>query len=224
MREARGSKQVLLKNVMEAKFEKVARPIADLALAESERARVSFDVFFNHTLLHEVSHSLGPGRIRKDGKDTTVNRELKELYSALEECKADALGIYNVAYLIERGLLPESMAESLWPTYLGEMFRSVRFGINEAHGQGMAMQLAYGLEHGAFGVNGEGRFFVNRDRVAGVVEDLVREVLMIQALGDYGEARRFVERYAVLSDAAKAVLGRLEHIPVDIRPSYPLEK
>ena len=224
VREAKGSKKVLLKNVMSAKYEKCWIPIVRAVLAPETLKRVSFDAYFNHVLLHEVSHGLGPGRIVKDGKATTVNRELKDRYSTIEECKADVLGIYNMQFLVDQGVLPRSLQESMYASYLGGMFRSIRFGINEAHGGGVAIQLNYCLDRGGFRVGEDGRFSVDESVIRDAVRELAHDLLLIEAKGDYDAAGKFIERYRYLRPEVEKALERVKDVPVDIRPVYPVEK
>jgi hypothetical protein len=224
VRREMGSKKVLLKNVMFAKFESCSIPVAEAALSDKDLKRVSFEAFFNHFLMHEISHGLGPGAISANGRDTTVNRELKDLYAFIEECKADAMALYSAPYLVEKGVLPADLEETLYATYLADIFRSLRFGINDAQGGSTAMQLNYLLERGAFAVDEAGLFFVNDDKIRPAVEDLTRELLEIQAKGDYKAAQAFIARYRHLKPEAEVVLKKLDRMPVDIRPVYPIEK
>lgn len=221
VRNEEGSKKVLLKNVQHAKFSKILLPIAREVMRAEDVSGVGFDAFFAHTLVHEISHGIGPGEIVKNGKKTNVNRELKDLYSVLEECKADTLGVYNLAYLIEKGFYPKELGKTLWPTYLAGMFRSVRFGINAAHGGGNAIQFNYILDKGGFRHDpATGRFSVDEARVHDAARDLARDVLMIQAKGDYRAAKAFVEKYRAIRPEMAEALGRLSGVPVDIKPIY----
>ncbi|OVE78612.1 peptidase, partial [bacterium I07] len=223
VREAKGSKKVMLKNVMHAKFDKIYMPIVEKILTPDDLNRVSFDAYFNHILMHEVSHGLGPGSITVNGKKTTVNRELKDLYSIIEECKADVLGIYNVLFMIEKEIIPASLESSLFATYLGGMFRSIRFGIDEAHGGGVAIQLNYLLDQDAFRISAGGKFSVNERKIKKAVRDLASRVLMIEAKGDYEAAAELIDQFKVLRPEVQAALNRLENVPVDIRHVYPIE-
>ncbi|MBT3182054.1 MAG: peptidase [Deltaproteobacteria bacterium] len=221
VRKEEGSKKVLLKNVQTAKFKKVLKPIAKKVLHSKDLADVDYEAFFAHTLLHEVSHGIGPGEITKGGKRTTVNKELKDLYSVIEEAKADTLGAYNGVYLIKKGLYPKDFEKVMWPTYLAGMFRSVRFGINEAHGGANAIQFSYLLEKGAVLYdNTTGLFQIDREKINAAVKDLAYDILMIEAKGDYNEAKRFVEKYRVMPESMKAGLVKLSNVPVDIKPTY----
>ena len=222
VREAKGSKKVMLKNVMRAKFDKCWIPIVNTVLAERELKRVSFDAYFNHVLMHEMSHALGPGQIALNGRETTVNRELKELYSTIEECKADVLGMYTAQFLIDKGVFPAGLERELYASNLGGMFRSIRFGIDSAHGGGVAIQLNYYIDKGVVRILEDGRFSVNDRGMKRAVRDLARELLLIQAKGDYDGAKRLIEKYKNVRPEVQAALDKLEDVPVDIRPIYPI--
>jgi len=224
VREAKGSKKVLLKNVMKAKFEKCWIPIVNRVLSKEDLKRVSFDGYFNHTLMHEISHGLGPGNIIVNNRKTTVSKELKELYPVIEECKADVLSIYNALFLINNNVLPRKLEKTLFPTYLGGMFRSIRFGIEEAHGGAVAIQMNYLLDKGAFLIGKNGRFSVVDWKVKTAVRDLAREILLIQARGDYNGAKRFINKYCNIRAQVRSALNKLKGIPIDIRPIFPIEK
>jgi hypothetical protein len=224
VREAKGSKKVMLKNVMKAKYDSIYVPIVDRALAPASLEKVSFDAYFYHILLHEVSHGLGPGSILVNGEKTTVNKSLKELYSVIEECKADVLGVFFVQYLIDTGVLSKPLETSLYASNVGGMFRSIRFGIDEAHGGGVIIQLNYFLDEGACTVDHEGRFLVNDAKMKTAVRDLAHDLLMIEAQGNYEAAKSFIEKYRIIRPEVQSALDRLTHIPVDIRPVYPIEK
>ncbi|MBN2030403.1 peptidase [bacterium] len=223
VRDAKGSKKVMLKNVMNAKFEKCWIPIVNTVLAEKDLERVSFDGYFNHVLMHEISHGLGPGQITIDGVETTVNRELRELYTTIEECKADVLGVLNTQFLIDKKVLPKELENALYASYLGGMFRSIRFGIGEAHGGGVAIQLNYCLDKGAFHVESDGKFSVYDRRIKSTVRDLAEEILLIQAEGNYGAAKELIEKYRIIRPEVQSALDKLTHVPIDIRPIYPIE-
>jgi hypothetical protein len=223
VREAKGSKKVMLKNVMRAKFDKILMPIVENVLAEKDLRRVSFEGYFNHILMHEVSHGLGPGTITVQGEETTVNKTLKELYSTIEECKADVLGVLNVQYLIDNGVFPKSLENTLYASNVGGMFRSIRFGLERAHGGGVAIQLNYYMDSGAVTVDGKGRFHVNDKKMKEAVRALAAELLMIQARGDYEGAQKLIEKYRIIRPEVQKALDRLTQVPVDIRPIYPIQ-
>ena len=222
VREAKGAKKVILSNVLGAKFDMILDPIADVVLSSDQAALVSRKYMELFTLFHELSHSLGPGTIMKDGRETTVNAELKEQYSALEESKADVMGMYNLLYMMERGELPVAEKEELLATYFAGIFRSVRFGIEEAHGKGSAVQYSYLLEKGAFRWDEDaGHFVVDMGKLETGLRDLLAEELMLQATGDYEGTKAFFAKYAKLDEHAERVIAGMNDIPVDIRPIYP---
>ena len=226
VREAKGFKNVLLKNVQEAKFNKILKPISEKVIDPKQLTNLTFDAYFNHILLHEISHGLGPGTLTlPNGEKTTVNKMLSETYSIIEECKADVCGNYNVQYLIDKGTFPKDLEKSLYVTYLGGMFRSVRFGIKKSHGAANMIQFNYLMEKGAseFDDSSE-RFSVNHKKVKRAVKDLAHILLTIEAEGDYKAAKIFINNYGVMTETMKVTLNKLGDIPVDIKPVYEVEQ
>jgi len=225
VRQAKGSKKVLLKNVQEAKYKQILIPIAELVLDTEQMKYVTFESFFTHTLMHEMSHGIGPGFIKVDGRDSEVKKELKETYSTLEECKADILGMYNNIFMIDKGVFPKTFANETWVTFLAGTFRSVRFGINEAHGGGNAIIYNYLLEKGAYEYNAETqKVKVNFEKIGPALQELANIVLMIQAEGNYQGAKDLIAKYVVNSPSMETLRKKLEHLPVDIKPVYEIEK
>ncbi|MDP2366502.1 MAG: peptidase, partial [Ignavibacteria bacterium] len=198
VRQVKGSKKVMLKNVHEAKFEKLLKPIAEIVLESEQLKYVTFDAFFNHTLMHEMSHGVGPGFIKVNGKDTEVKKELKETYSTMEECKADILGMYNNIFMIEKGVYSKESETQVWVTFLAGAFRSMRFGIGEAHGGGNAIIYNYLLEKGGY-IYDEGTQKVRVDfvKIYPALKELCNLVLTIQAEGNYKGAKELIAKYAV---------------------------
>jgi hypothetical protein len=218
----KGSKRVMLKNVQEAKFRHVLQPIAARAVHPDQRDVISFDHFFTHILAHELVHGLGPHGITVGGRATTVRQELKELYSAMEEAKADVAGLFALQYLMDTGVIPRE-EERMYITFLAGIFRSVRFGITEAHGRGMALQFNYLLDAGAVLHDSAGGVFrVDIPRMREAVRALTGEIMTLQAEGDYARAKAMLDRLAVIRPAMRQVLDRCTDIPVDIAPRYPL--
>jgi len=219
----KGSKRVMLKNVQEAKFQKILTPIAARVIDPAQLSSVTFEPFFTHILAHELMHGLGPHTITVGGQTTTVRQAMKELGSALEEAKADISGLFALQYLIDRGVLEKSIEQHMYVTYLAGVFRSVRFGINEAHGRGMALQFNYLTDAGAFEYDSTaGTFRVDETRIKVAVRDLTGMIMSLQALGDYEGAKELLNRYAVLRPPMAQALERMKDIPVDILPHFPL--
>jgi len=216
----KGSKRVMLKNNQQAKFDKVLVPISRVALATADQGSVDFAAFFTHILMHELMHGLGPHDISVAGRITTVRQELKETYSAIEEAKADISGLFALQHLVDRGQLDKRFERTMYTTFLASAFRSIRFGINEAHGRGQAIQLNYLLDHGSFRVNADGTFSVDPARIRDGVAALTREIMTLQAEGSYSKARAMIQALGVVRPAVQSVLDRLADVPVDIEPRF----
>jgi len=216
----KGSKRVMLKNNQQAKFDKVLTPISKVALATADQGNLAFEAFFTHILMHELMHGLGPHDITVAGRTTTVRQELKETYSAIEEAKADISGLFALQFLIDRGQLDKGLEKTIYTTFLASAFRSLRFGINEAHGRGQAIQLNYLLDQGGFTVNADGTFAVDTAKIRDAVTALTREIMTLQAEGSYAKAKQMIETLGVLRPPTKAVLDKLTAVPVDIEPRF----
>jgi hypothetical protein len=216
----KGAKRVMLKNVQDAKFRLVLQPIAKVALKAGDQGAVAFDAFFTHILMHELMHGLGPHSITVGGRATTVRQSLKETYSTIEEAKADVSGLFALQFLVDRGQLDKDFERTMYTTYLASMFRSIRFGITEAHGRGVAIQMNYFLDHGGVTVAADGTFAVDPARIRQNVVDLTREIMTLQARGDYDAAKRMQTTLGVVRPPVQVVLDRLTAVPVDIEPRF----
>ena len=217
----KGSKRVMLKNVQEAKFKSVLVPIAEVILDSAQIHSVSFDAFFTHILAHELMHGLGPHSIRISGKPTTVRKELKDIYSPLEEAKADITGLFALQYLIDRGVLDKKLEKEMYVTFLASLFRSVRFGMNEAHGKGVALQFNYLTLEGAITIDEmKGTFSIDPAKAKDAVKKLTGEILTLQAEGSYKKGLALLDRFAIIHPAMQRALDKLNDIPVDIIPVY----
>jgi len=221
----KGSKRVMLKNVQEAKFNKTLIPISRVVLDPTQLPGLSFESFFTHILAHELMHGLGPHNITVDGQQMTVRKQLKELYSAIEEAKADITGLWALQYLINKGMVEKRMESSLYTTYLASTFRSVRFGITEAHGKGVAMQFNYLTDEGGIKFDqATGKFSVDHSKIKEAVSKLTHDLLTIEAEGSYDKAKAILDKYALIRPVMKSALDRLGDVPVDIEPTFPLAK
>ena len=225
----RGSKRVMLKNVQEAKFRSVLLPIARRLLTRQAMVDVSFESFFTHILAHELMHGLGPHQIEVQGRPTTPREELKELYSAIEEAKADVTGLFALQYMMDHAqemglqkvLASDPAAQrQLYTTYLASAFRSLRFGLNEAHGKGMAMQFNFLLDKGAFVEHEDGTFSVDMEKIKPAVEELDHDLLTLEATGDYAGARKMLDDLGVVRPQLQKALDRLQDVPTDIEPVF----
>jgi hypothetical protein len=225
----KGSKRVMLKNVQEAKFRSVLVPIATRVLSREEQPDLSFEMFFTHMLAHELMHGLGPHQISVAGRATSVRLELRDAYGAIEEAKADVTGLFALQYMMDHqermrleAVLPadEAAQRQLYITYLASAFRSLRFGLNDAHGKGMAVQFNYFLDHGAFVEQPGGTFAVNVPRMRAAVRGLAHDLLTLEATGDYAGARQLLDQLGIVRPNVRRALQRLEGVPTDIDPVF----
>jgi hypothetical protein len=223
VRRAKGSKKVMLKNVAEAKFRTCTMPSADHILREDQMSLLDFDVWFNVALMHELAHSMGPGVITLvDGSETTVSLALKELYPPVEEAKADLAGMCNYLYLIDRGMLSDP--EKAGINYIVALLRSIRFGIEEAHGRAALAQLNFHLERGSLVYDGTAeRFAVDFNMLPQTVRELTRTVLVLQAAGDYQGVEELLDTYGALTPPLQQALINMSDVPVDIEPMFSIE-
>jgi hypothetical protein len=247
----KGAKRVMLKNVQEAKFRTVLIPIASRMIGQRSRPDVSFEPFFTHILAHELMHGLGPHQITVNRQNpdrqnpespagpgaasagvevTSPRKQLKELYSAIEEAKADATGLWALQYMMDHardkdlnltGVLRtgEAAERQLYTTFLASAFRSLRFGLDDAHGKGMAMQFNYLLDRGGFFQQPDGTFLVNFANIKNAVRDLTHDLLTVEATGDYAGAQKMLALAVIRPNVAQQ-LAKLKGVPVDIEPIF----
>ncbi|MFH0989569.1 MAG: hypothetical protein V1799_06085 [bacterium] len=219
----KGSKRVMLKNVQEAKFEKVLVPISQIVITREQVSKISFETFFTHILAHELMHGLGPHTITVNGQQTTVRQAMKELSSSLEEAKADISGLFMLQTMIDKGYLSPSLEETMYVTYLASSFRTLRFGTASAHAKGMALQFTYLMDEGAFEYQAaSGTWKVQTAKMKEAVKKLTGEIMTIQAEGSYEKAKALLDRYSVIRPEIESVLKKLLEIPTDIAPAFPL--
>jgi hypothetical protein len=209
---AMGSKRVMLKNIQEAKFAKTLQPIASRVLSAEDQKDLSFEWFFTHILAHEMTHGIGP--------QNGVRQSLKEQHAAIEEAKADVTGLFMLQYLFDHKMLAAA-ERPLYTTFLASSFRTLRFGVHEAHGKGMAMQVNYLMDKGAFIAKPDGTFAVDFTKVKGAVRDLVHELLDVEATGDYARAKKMLDELGVIRPPMARALDKVKDLPTDIEPIRP---
>ena len=217
---AKGSKRVMLKNFQRAKFDHVLLPASKLTLSAADQRLVSFEPFFTHILMHELMHGLGPQTITVAGRQTSVRQELKELNGALEEAKADVSGLWALQQLMDKGVLPKTQERATYTTFLASTFRTLRFGLTEAHAKGMALQLNYLLDAGAVKAQSDGTFSVDFRKIKATIAALTHDIMTIQATGDYAKAKAWSQKMMVIRPEVRSALDRLNSVPVDIRPQF----
>ncbi len=222
IREEKGTKKVFLKNVMEAKFNQILVPISKKVLSKEDAENVSFWAYFNEVVLHEICHALGVNYVTlPDGTRTTVNKALKENYSAIEEAKATVVGLHSIPLLIERGWIPKDKEKDIYTTYLAGMFRSMRFGLHEAHGMGTLLQYNFIREQGGFVYDeASEEFHVDRDKIRDSITKLARDLLILEGDGNYENVVQFLKKYGQPDTLTENMVAKLKDIPVDIAPEY----
>jgi Peptidase family M49 len=225
----KGSKRVMLKNIQEAKFKSTLQPISKVVLQPAAQQDLSFELFFTHIVAHELTHGLGPHQIKVGDRDTNPRLELKELYSAIEEAKADVTGLFALQYLMtqsDKGAIQAPLPHGpdaerqLYTTYLASSFRTLRFGLQDSHAKGMAVQFNYFLDKGAFVANSDGTFSVDISKMKDAVAGLDREFLTLEATGDYAGAKKLMSEMMVLRPEVQKALERLKGVPTDIEPQF----
>jgi hypothetical protein len=225
----KGAKRVMLKNIQEAKFNSILLPISKVVLQPASQKDLSFDLFFIHIVAHELCHGLGPHQIKVNGRETNPRLELKELYSAIEEAKADVTGLFALQYLMtqaDKGAIQAPIAHGpdaerqLYTTYLASSFRTLRFGLQDAHAKGMAIQFNYFLDKGAFVANADGTFSVDIARMKDAVASLDHDFLTLEATGDYAGTKKLMTSMMLIRPETQKALDRLKSLPTDIEPLY----
>ncbi len=212
----KGSRKLQLKNSMQAKFDHILVPIAEVLIAPEQRQYITFDAFFSNTMFHEVAHGMGI-KNTIDGQ-STVRKALREQYSPLEETKADILGLFLLTQLSEMGEWTQTEIKENYVTFMAGFFRSVRFGAASAHGKANMMSFNYLLERGAFTRSDEGTYAIDLEKMQEAARDLARKVLVAQGDGDYEGVKAWIESEGVIKEQLQADLDRLTEagIPVDI--------
>ncbi|NOX38089.1 MAG: peptidase [Calditrichaeota bacterium] len=215
----KGSKKTFWKNVLEARVNQIILPIGERLIAPGQLPYLTGQGFFDFVLMHEIAHGLGPRYVH--GTRTPVNVALRELYSWIEENKADLVGLHSLRYFREKGILDAEMKAQHLVSFLGSIFRTIRFGIGEAHGKAAMVTLNFFLEKGAIRYNNhEGRYAINFDEIDEAITELTHILLMIEAEGDYERAKELERRYASMPPFVKESLQRLSDLPIDLIPDY----
>ncbi|USE70123.1 Zn-dependent hydrolase [Pseudoalteromonas maricaloris] len=212
----KGTRRLQLKNAMRAKFDKILVPIADQLIVQEQRKHITFDAFFANTMFHEVAHGLGiKNTITGKG---TVRQSLQEHASALEEGKADILGLYMVEQLLKKGEITEGTLEDYYITFMAGIFRSVRFGASSAHGKANMIRFNFFKEEGAFSKNTDGLYQVNMEKMGAAMKKLSNLILTLQGDGDYQKVDQLIATHGDIKAELQKDLDKLSkaNIPVDV--------
>jgi len=218
----KGSKRILLRNIQQAKFQKTLVPISKILLPVEDRRDLDFDSFFTWILAHELTHGLGPHEIEVAGRKTNPRLELKDLYSSIEEAKADVTGMFALQHLMDAKAIPGGVEaeRKLYTTVLASAFRTLHFGLQDAHARGQAMQVNYIMDKGGYVERPDGTFAVDFGKIKQAVADLDRDLLTLEATGDYAGAKKMMEELAVLRPGIRKAIDRIGGVATDIEPIY----
>ncbi len=216
----KGSKKIFFKNFMDARVEYVILPLARRLMRTDQAAKASGEGYLVGTLLHEIAHGLGPAFARQNGKTVDIREAIGASYSALEEAKADAVGMFGVKWLADRGALPKERLEEYYVSYVADIFRTLRFGTGEAHGRAEMMECNYLLEHRALTQGTDGRYAIDYARIPDALAALAKELLEIEATGDRARAEAWFARYDQVPPAMLKAIESAQDVPVDIDPIF----
>jgi hypothetical protein len=216
----KGTKKIFFKNFMDARVNYVVLPVAKLLMREDQAALASMEGYLTVVVMHEMSHGLGPAYSRVNGKRADIRESIGPIYSGLEEAKADIVGLYGVDWLMNKGVLPRSRARDYYASHVAGIFRTVRFGVSEAHSKAEMMEFNYFVERGAITRDaGTGRYAIDFAKMPGAVASLAKELLEIEATGNRSRAESWFNKYGTMPAALKAALDKTTNtVPVDIDP------
>src|SRR5450759_1304454 len=218
--EQKGSKKLFFKNFMDARVNYVILPVARKLMEPEQAATVSGESYLLGTIMHEICHGLGPAFARTAAGKIDIRQAIGPGFSGLEEAKADVTGMFGLKWLVDHDALPKEKLEEFYASYVGGLFRTVRFGTAEAHGQAEMMEFNYLSERGAIRRNANGRYAIDYEKMPGALADLAKELLEIEATGDRSRAENWFKKYDTMPEELKASLTTASDIPVDVDPVF----
>jgi peptidase M49-like protein len=218
--EQKGSKKLFFKNFMDARVNYVILPVARKIMEPEQAAKVTGESYLLGTILHEISHGLGPAFARTSSGKVSIREAIGHQFSGLEEAKADAVGMFGLKWLVDHGALPKEKLEEYYASYVGGLFRTVRFGTAAAHGQAEMMEFNYLSERGAIRRNANGRYAIDYAKIPGAMADLAKELLEIEATGDRQRAENWFAKYGRMPEELKISLKLASDVPVDVDPVF----
>jgi len=219
-----GSKKIFFKNYMDARVEHVILPLAKRIMRGDQAPQASADGYLTIVMMHEISHGLGPAYSRRNGQHVDIREAIGPAFSGLEEAKADVTGMLGVKWLVDRGALPKERLNEYYASYVAGIFRTVRFGIAEAHGRAEMMEFNYLSERGAITRDSSGRYVVDYGKMPDAIAAVAKELLEIEATGDRARAEAWFNRYDKMPADLKAALAAAAAVPVDFDPVGPFRE
>jgi hypothetical protein len=219
--EKKGSKKIFFKNFMDARVQYIILPLARYVIEPAQAAKVSGEGYLLATIMHEISHGLGPAYSRTSSGRMDTREAIGPTYGGLEEAKADVVGMFGLKWLVDHGVLPKSKLEEYYSSYVAGIFRTVRFGTGEAHGQAELMEFNYLSNRGAIKYRRNGKFAIDYSRMPSALADLAKELLEIEATGDRQRAERWFKRYDIMTpELTLALKSASTKVPVDLDPEF----
>lgn len=218
--EQKGSKKIFFKNFMDARVNYVIIPVAQHVMRPEQATKVSGEGYLVGTILHEMAHGLGPAFARTASGKVTIRESIGPIYSGLEEAKADTVGMFGMKWLVDHDVLPKTKLEEYYASYVGGLFRTMRFGTGEAHGQAETMEFNYLVEHGAVKREGSGKYAIDYALIPATIADLAKELLDMEAKGDRQRAEAWFNKYDMVPDEVKSTLKTASAVPVDVDPTF----
>jgi hypothetical protein len=218
--EQKGSKKLFFKNFMDARVKYVILPVAAKLMEPEQAAKVSGEGYLQNTVMHEICHGLGPAYSRTSAGRVDIREAIGPAFSGLEEAKADVTGMFALKWLVDHDALPKEKLEEYYASYVGGIFRTVRFGTAEAHGQAEMMEFNYLSERGAIKRNPNGRYAIDYEKIPPALADLTKELLEIEATGDRSRAENWFQKYNAMPEELKVSLRAASDVPVDFDPVY----
>jgi hypothetical protein len=218
--EQKGSKKLFFKNFMDARVNYIILPVARKLLEPDQAAKVSGEGYLQSTIMHEICHGLGPAYARTADGKVDIREAIGPAFSGLEEAKADVTGMFALKWLVDHDALPKEKLEEYYASYVGGIFRTVRFGTAEAHGQAEMMEFNYLSERGAITRNAAGKYAIGYEKMPGALADLAKELLETEATGDRARAENWFKKYSAMPEQLKISLKAASEVPVDIDPAF----
>jgi hypothetical protein len=218
--EQKGSKKLFFKNFMDARVNYVVLPVAQNVMLPAQAAQASGEGYLLATIMHEMAHGLGPAFARTPTGKMDIRESIGPIYSALEEAKADVVGMFGLKWLVDHDVLPKDKLEEYYASYVAGIFRTVRFGVAEAHGQAEMMEFNYLVEHGAIARDASSRYAIDYGQMPDAINDLAKELLQIEATGDRARAENWFQKYGAMPGELQTSLKSAVDLPVDIDPVF----
>ncbi len=218
--EQKGSKKLFFKNFMDARVNYVVLPVARKLMEPDQAAKVTGEGYLQFGVMHEICHGLGPAYARTAAGKVDIREAIGPAFSGLEEAKADVTGMFALKWLIDHDALPKEKLPEYYASYVAGIFRTVRFGTAEAHGQADMMEFNYLSEHGAITRNASGRYVIDYEKTSPAIADLAKELLEIEATGDRSRAENWFKKYSTMPEELKSSLQTASDVPVDVDPVY----